>query len=67
MHLNNEMGADVAAGNKREGDGRRQGRAMRVCSKTFREPWRLWSRGGMESNLCFKTVNRSHVLPITHM
>lgn len=45
MHLNNEMGADVAAGNKREGDGRTQGRAMRVCSKTCREPWEALEQG----------------------
>lgn len=44
IHLNNEMWADVAAGNKRGSDGRRR-EGIRFCSKTYREPWEALEQG----------------------
>lgn len=50
VYLQNGMGADVAAWNKRGGDGgdgrgTEAGEVMKFCSKIHREPWKALEKG----------------------
>lgn len=66
--LNNETGWMWLQGTREEVmEGGRQCRGRDFALRAIGSHRRLWSRGGMESNLYFKTVNKSHIHPTAHM